>query len=181
MAGMCQIAMTTEKELRSAILALLQGPRVAHTFTTQWSPIWLGWATEAAIAYRLDDRLTNRIYELSDDEAYDREARYYVEPTLQKMADELILEKKLVFPHKNNVNERLKDRAYWAFRIPGYGGCCMWLPPNPSAIDSDFFDSRQVREIRSNLRESGCDELPPYMPGLLESYAKHKSGLRGLR
>lgn len=172
---------TTGKMLHCAIIKLLTNAAVKCSFTSQWSPIWDGWATAQEIAFRLDQRLTSRRYEEADEEGTDRETWNYVEPALLAMCMQGTVEKKISYPHKNSANERLKSKAYWSFKLPGMGGYCMWKEPCPATEGAPELDSRQLREIRANLRDLGCDDLPPYMPGLLEKYAKNKSGLRGLR
>jgi hypothetical protein len=171
----------SSEQLQYSILQLLYNAGQHRTFTSQWSPIFDGWATGREIAFRLDAQITEARFALADVEALDREAWHYVEETLLGMALANLVEQKLTYPHRNSANERLKGNAYWAFRLPGDNGYCHWMPPNPAIDEAGIPDSRQLREIRANLRDHGCETLPPYMPGLLERYAKNKSGLRALR
>lgn len=171
----------TVHALEVAIITLLTAAPARGFFTSKFSPIWDGWVTWPQVAFRLEKKFTDYPFKLADEESCDREAWNYVEQTLSGLALKRELERKLVYPHRHNANRRLEEKSYWAYKLPGVQGYCYWEPAKPCTVDITNLDSRQLRAIRAELLDHGCEVMPPYMEALIGKYSLNKSGLRAMR
>lgn len=178
-ASLPPLSLITPYALAKALLAVLRPNAARPMFTSLTNPVWDGWATWRALAWRLPPSIATAPYSEPDDPR-GVAAYWYAEDVLAEMAEQAILEKRLFHPFAHSTDQEAQGFQEWQFRIPGFGGYCYWEPASSFLIDAggpwegawvtqeNWREKLAPRDARMMTEAFGDGPLPPYALAQIE-------------